>query len=78
MQEFFAQVAATEDFSDFSPREFFAAGDKVFALGSYAGKIKKTGPKPFHVRMGARVHSRGGKVSRFREFTDTAQLAVAV
>ncbi len=72
VQEFFAQVAATQDFSDFSPREFYAADDKVFALGSYAGKIKKTGRKCAcewaHVFTFA-----GGKVSRFREFTDTTQ-----
>lgn len=72
VQEFFAQVAATEDFSDFSPREFFAAGDKVFALGSYAGKIKQTG-KPFSCEWAHVFTFGGGKVSRFREFTDTAQ-----
>jgi ketosteroid isomerase-like protein len=72
VQEFFAQVAATEEFSDFSPREFHATDDKVFALGSYAGKIKKTG-RSFacewvHVFTVVR-----GKISRFREYTDTAQ-----
>ncbi len=72
VQQFFKQVAENEEFSDFSPREFYAADDKVFALGTYAGKIKKTG-KPFG---GEWVHVftvTGGKVAKFREHTDTAQ-----
>lgn len=72
VQEFFAQVAATEDFSEFAPRDFHAAGDKVFVLGSYAGKIKKTG-KPFACEWVHVFTIAGGKVSQFREFTDTAQ-----
>jgi len=72
VQEFLAQVAATEDFSDFSPREFFAADDRVFALGSYAGKIKQTG-KPFSCEWVHVFTFAGGKVSKFREYTDTAQ-----
>jgi uncharacterized protein len=72
VQEFFAQVAATEEFSDFSPREFYAADDKVFALGAYAGKVKKTG-RPFSCEWAHVFTFAGGKVSRFREFTDTAQ-----
>lgn len=72
VQQFFQQVAENEEFSDFSPREFYAADDKVFVLGSYAGKIKKTG-KPFG---GEWVHVftvKSGKVAKFREHTDTAQ-----
>lgn len=72
VREFFAQVAATEDFSEFSPREFYAVDDKVFVFGSYAGKIKKTG-KPFACEWAHVFTIGGGKVDRFREFTDTAQ-----
>ena len=43
VEDFFRLVAENEDFSDFSPREFYAADDKVFVLGSYRLKIKKTG-----------------------------------
>ena len=43
VREFFKIVAESEDFSDFSPREFYAAEDKVFVLGSYSLKMKKTG-----------------------------------
>jgi len=72
VQEFFAQVATTEEFSDFSPREFYATDDKVFVLGSYAGKVKKTA-KPFACEWAHVFTVEGDKVSRFREFTDTAQ-----
>ena len=72
VREFFTQVAATEEFSDFSPRDFYATGDMVFVLGSYAGKNEKTG----RGRACAWAHVftvAGGKVSRFREYTDTTQ-----
>lgn len=72
VRDFFAQVAATEEFSDFSPREFYASGDKVFVLGSYAGKIKKTG-RPFACEWAHVFAFSGDKVSRFREYTDTTQ-----
>jgi ketosteroid isomerase-like protein len=75
VREFFAQVATTEEFSDFSPREFYASNDRVFVLGSYAGKIKKTG-KSFACEWAHVFTFAGGKVSRFREYTDTAQFVV--
>jgi ketosteroid isomerase-like protein len=77
VQEFFAQVGATEEFSEFSPREFYATDDKVIALGSYAGKIKQTG-KPFACEWAHVFTIAGGKVSRFREFTDTAQFVAGL
>ena len=76
VQDFFRIVAENEDFSDFSPREFYAAEDKVFVLGSYRLKLKKTGKSIasewIHV-----FTLRDGKVTRFREHTDTAQFAEA-
>src|SRR4051794_39018340 len=43
IQDFFKFVADNEDFADFSPREFYAADEKVFVLGSYTLTMKKTG-----------------------------------
>src|SRR3954464_1882144 len=43
VREFFQLVAENEDFSDFTPREFYAADDKVFVLGSYTLKLKTNG-----------------------------------
>ncbi len=76
VQEFFALVGSNLDFSDFSPKEFFPVGDKVFVLGHYAMTVKKTGKKMesdwVHVFTVA-----GGKVTAFREFLDTARAAEA-
>ena len=43
VQEFFTLVGSNLDFSEFSPKEFYAVGDKVFVLGHYAMTVKKTG-----------------------------------
>src|SRR4051794_31351416 len=41
VEEFFKTVAANIEFSEFSPREFYAVGDKVFVLGHYAMTLRK-------------------------------------
>ena len=76
VQAFFEEIPKLQDFSDFTPREFHAAGDRVFVLGHYAATIRKTG------RTAACdwVHIftvRGGKVAAFVEFTDTAAFSQA-
>ncbi len=74
VEDFFKQVAENEEFSEFAPREFFGADDRVFALGSYVGKVKKTG-RPFASEWVHVFTIKNGKVTRFREHTDTAQFA---
>ena len=74
VQEFFQLVADNEDFSDFTPREFYSSQDKVFVLGSYSLTIKKSG-KPVKSEWVHVFTLRDGKVTRFREHTDTAQFA---
>jgi len=76
VQQFLQQVGENEEFSDFSPREFYAADDKVFVLGNYALKMKKTG-KPVACEWVHVFTFRDGKVVRWREHTDTAQFAAA-
>jgi len=76
VREFFKVVSENEDFSDFSPREFYAVDDKVFVLGSYRLKVKKTG-KPVASEWVHVFTLKDGKVTRFREHTDTAQFAEA-
>jgi ketosteroid isomerase-like protein len=71
VQEFFRTVSESHEFQEFSPREFYADRDKVFVLGHYALTMKRNG------RQAASdwVHVftfRGGRVEKFREFTDTA------
>jgi uncharacterized protein len=76
VQEFFALVGSNLDFSDFSPREYYPVGDKVFVLGHYAMTVKKTGKKM--ESDWAHVFSVvGGKVTAFKEFLDTARAAEA-
>jgi hypothetical protein len=76
VQAFFDELAKLQDFSEFSPREFFSAGDKVFVLGHYAATMRKNGRKAasdwIHI-----FTVRGGKVTAFLEFTDTAEFARA-
>ena len=76
VEEFFRLVSELMDFSDFSPREFFVQKDKVLVLGSYAMTMRKTGRKVScdwtHVFTLDR-----GKVTKFREITDTAQILEA-
>ncbi len=76
VQEFFDMLAKTQDATEFSPREFYPSGDKVFVLGHYVWKLRKTGRTVesdfIHI-----FTVKGGKVVQFREFTDTAKFAEA-
>ena len=76
VQKFFQGVAEHEEATEFSPKEFFAADDRVCVLGHYAWKIRKTG----RAVASDWVHIftvRNGKIVKFKEFNDTAQFAEA-
>jgi ketosteroid isomerase-like protein len=73
---FFALVAEHMESTEFSPRDFHAAGDTVFVLGRYGWKVRKTG-KPVSAEWCHVFTIDSGKVSAFCEFTDTAQFAEA-
>jgi ketosteroid isomerase-like protein len=76
VREFFRQVAESVTFQRFEPREFIAQGDRVVVLGFYAGTPTSTGKK--HESDWVMVFRlTGGKVSEFREFTDSAALNAA-
>jgi len=77
VQRFFGIVAETQDVSAFTPREFYAAGDKVFVRGNYAWTMRKTG-KPVSSEWLHIFAVRDGKLLGFEEFSDTAQFAEAV
>lgn len=76
VHDFFGTVAEHVEFSEFSPQEFYCDRDKVFVLGHYAATMKKNGRK-FASDWVHIFTFRGGRVCRFREFLDTAQLASA-
>ncbi|NML62528.1 nuclear transport factor 2 family protein [Massilia sp. RP-1-19] len=68
--EFFQLVAAAQQLRDFRPGEFIAHGDRVVVLGHYDWTVRATGAD-----WGSDwVHIftvRDGKVTAFREQTDT-------
>jgi steroid delta-isomerase-like uncharacterized protein len=74
VEEFFRLVGEHEEFADFSPREFYAADDKVFVLGSYSLTVKAS-RTPVAAEWVHVFTLENGKVTRFREHTDTAQFA---
>jgi ketosteroid isomerase-like protein len=76
VQDFFRLVAETEEFSEFTPSAFHAADDKVFVLGHYTLKIKKTG-RPVSSVWCHVFTVRNGKCSGFQEFNDSAQFVAA-
>ena len=77
VRRFFKQVAETWNFEHFEPRQFIAQGDLVVALGDYSGTAKPTS-HPFRAEFSHIFTVRGGKITRFREYTDTANLTGAL
>jgi len=74
--EFFRLVGESETFEQFEPREFVAQGDKVVAVGHYHSLVKATG-KRFDADFVMVFTLRNGKVTEFREFTDSAAINAA-
>ncbi len=74
--KFFKTVAETVDIQQFEPREFIAQGDKVVALGYYKGRVKATG-RGYETEWAMAFTFRNGKIAKFREYADTANLEAA-
>ena len=70
--EFFKLVAQHINFSSFEPKEFIATGDKVVALGHYVPMTPIC--KAFDSDFAMVFTLRGGKVTEFQEFTDSAAI----
>ncbi len=73
---FFQKLAQETDILDFQPREFVAEGDRVLVVGWERGKIKATN-RTFELDWIMAFTVRDGKVTQFREYTDTQALAGA-
>jgi ketosteroid isomerase-like protein len=73
---FFAQVAENDDIQRFEPQEFFAQGDKVVVLGTFASLAKPTG-KYYETDFVHVFTIRDGKIVRTQEHTDTYTTAAA-
>ena len=76
MRDFFKLVGETQSAVAFTQDEFHAAGDTVVVLGNYRWTVRKTG-KPADADFVHVFTLKDGKVTAFREFTDTAQFAQA-
>lgn len=70
---FFEQLGQTVTFSLFEPREYIADGDRVVAIGRYAGSVKQSG-RPFTGDWAMAWTIRDGKVVEFREYSDPVEL----
>ena len=77
VKRFFEQVEQAWNFERFEPRDFVAQGDVVVALGCYSGTSKTT-RKPFDAEFSHVFTVKNGKVVKFREYTDTANLIAAI
>jgi len=73
---FFQKLAASEDITLFEPREFFANGDVVVALGYEECSSKLTG-KPISTNWAHVFRTRDGKVVSWETYFDTAAFARA-
>jgi ketosteroid isomerase-like protein len=76
VREFFQMLAEDQQAIRFEPREFVATGDTVAAIGEYRWRVTSTG-KEFECPFTHVFKVRDGKITSFREFTDTAAVAAA-
>ena len=74
MQEWFGLVGQTMEFQVFEPREYVGQGDTVVAVVREESTVKPTGRR-FAMDAVHLLTFRGGKLARFRAFTDTAAVA---
>jgi len=73
---FFQALASTQENMVLTPERFIAQGDEVAIIGRYAATVKATGQR-FDSALGHFFTIRDGKVSRFVNFSDTAEIAGA-
>ena len=74
--DFFRLLSQSIAFTRFEPREFIAQGDKVVVLGYYSGSSISSG-RAFASEWVMIFTVKSGKVTEFKEFTDSAQLNAA-
>ncbi len=70
---FFRQLGEQVTISIFEPREYFASGDRVVALGHYEGKVNHNG-QPFAADWAMAWTIRDGKVAAMQELADNPGL----
>ena len=75
--EFFSTLAETDDIEVFEPQEFIARGDKVVAIIKCRTRLKATG-RAVDDELVHIFTVRDGRVTRFREYFDTAAAVEAL
>jgi len=76
VKQFFETMMQSLDVESFAPEEFIAQNDTVVVVGSQRMKVKRTA-KGYEVAWVHVFNVSGGKVFRFREFSDTAAVMAA-
>jgi ketosteroid isomerase-like protein len=74
--KFFATIDAEAEVQSFEPQNFIADGDKVVVLGSEKIRSKRTG-RTYEANWAHVFTVVGGKIVKFREYTDTSAIASA-
>jgi len=75
-RKYFAAIESEAEFEVFEPRTFFAEGDKVVVLGFEKVRTKRTGRSYENHWVHVFTLSKG-KITKFREYGDTATVASA-
>ncbi len=75
-KKFFAAVEAEADIDSFEPQMFLAQGDRVVVLGFEKLRSKRTG-RSYESYWAHSYTLAGGKIIKFREYSDTAAVAAA-
>jgi len=73
---FFQDLARELDISDFQPREFIADGDRVLVVGWERTTVKSTN-RTVELDWIMAFTVRNGKITSYREYTDTQAMAAA-
>ena len=73
---FFQKLTQEADILEFQPREFVSEGDRVLTVGLQRIKVKSTG-RVAELNWVMDFTIRDGKISAFREYTDTKAVADA-
>lgn len=73
---FFKKLAETSNIDPITVERYVEQGDVVVAVGSYTGQSKPM-QKRFQTGFAMVFTLRGGKVTRFQEYMDTAAIAAS-
>jgi len=76
VEKFFRDLPEVHTFTEFSPENFIAGGDTVVVLGHYSFTFNRNS-RHVATEWAHAFTIRDGKLAKFREYTDTAQMVEA-